>query len=362
MINLIFVLIFNLSYGQVSQTDAQDLIFVNELKNGGFENGLNSWICDAGITSSVQPWNPISKQFGRNYGRFVFTTTANQKCEQIITVPQVLRSRSCGISVFIRNSAVSTYVIQALDSSNVVLGSTNIINDTVIRKTELEFICPSASTVKFRIVNVPGNIATVELDQASLFIKPQTNQPLVYEGYIRSGSGAQVDIPITNTTAYEELVSSNLSLVSKSFVTLPAQIACQNGASSIGNDCGVNGESIGLTLNFPRMGLFKVCANFSFQLQDNSDIANLRISRTTETNGVTEVVQGTNNILINGDSSNQSDYPFAICEIFNITVTGRQTFRAFGFKGNTANVNISFVEGGVSGVTSRSTWSIIELR
>lgn len=359
---ILFFLLFNFAFAQVTTQQSQDLAFVNELNNPGAENGRVGWTT-TNVTLSTLNWTTPSRQFGKKYFSAAFNGTVNALVEQVINVPSALSNMTCTAMVFVRfpvGTGIASYEFRILDTANVVLASTTIGQSlrNEFDKIQLNFNCPSTSTVKFRIINTVADAKTVIFDNASLIGSPQSTQKLFYSGYVRSAAGTLINIPVTDTTGYGVLSDSGLQLVNLAS-TIPAQIGCLAGTPS-GLTCSATPELVGVELDLRRTGNYKVCASNNYDLQDNSDIANLRISIVAAISTV-EVTPGNAILYVNGDSTNVSALDLMSCEIFSISVPGKYIFALRGLKLNTANVNLNFIEGGTTSTTARTFFTAQEM-
>jgi hypothetical protein len=159
-----------MSFGQVTITDSQDLVFVNELKNGGFENGLSNWTSTGDVTTTFGSYTTPSKQFGKRFLNMAFGPSTTGVVEQVITVPTQIQGQPCRVEFWSNISFnVTGYELQVLNSSNTLLEASSIQNTSAqLNRQDVTFLCPSSSTIKIRFAVLLGSSRTIKVDNVSL--------------------------------------------------------------------------------------------------------------------------------------------------------------------------------------------------
>jgi hypothetical protein len=94
-------------------------------------------------------------------------------------------------------------------------------------------------------------------------LTPTDSVTLETQGWYASGNitGANVSLP-TTTSAYDTLDDSGLTL-SNNTGSATCQIACTDGISSSGLNCGASAENVGVACTVPKAGAYRACFEFT---------------------------------------------------------------------------------------------------
>lgn len=324
-------------FAQVNFNEAQDLVNVSELRNGGAENGKTGWTTTGGLTSAVFTYADPSKQFGKRYFSLAYDTSDTGVFEQIINTPDQLKGQGCIVEAWTKlSSSATSFEIQILNASNTLIGNASFDNtDTALEKVTANFSCPSSGVTKVRFVrNLGGSAITVSLDNISLRAADLTPSKFIYSGKIVSASGGIIQIVNTNTTFNANNNNANLALVTDfdgSSDTANARIACQDGTAPVGTTCnsaGVN-ENVGIVLTFPGKGVYEVCG-MPTSWHDSTNDCNIYYIGRTPVDATTSLSDFTFKLLHKvGDTTGTARVTNNYCRNFKIDGPGDYAFRVW---------------------------------
>lgn len=159
-------LFFSLTgYGQLKETERQEIPDINLIENPGFENGLARWTNTGGGTFATTS-TVANLSIGAVSGSWDASAASDTLTSKQITIPAGLFSKKCYASMEIKG-ADTNLTMEVIDGSITVLASQNLITYTDYSLVQISFICPSSGTVAVRII-ASANAAIVYIDQVFL--------------------------------------------------------------------------------------------------------------------------------------------------------------------------------------------------
>lgn len=365
MFNLILSLFLSFSYGQLSNTQSQEVINVNELKNGGAESGLTGWTRSGGLSVTVNSHTDSSKQFGKKYFFLDLDALNTKVFSQTIALPDVLKNNTCTLSFMYRNDGLmgNVSVVDSTAATIITTGGLGLPLSTSWRKVEYAFDCGTSDSLT---VNFFTSTATgiLEIDNVSLSMARQKQDKFFWQGRIKAGSAVEILLPFNSVGNYISPNDTNLLIEQRPGVGAfidslqPVYITCETGVTASGANCGGSSENLGIDIFIPKKGRYEFCVQYVYRTQDNSDIASVKIAETNR-NDHTIIQDGWHIVQINGDSSNVGDFPTSHCESFNFFTSGRKAIRLFGRRGDSANVEVHLRDS--TNPLSVLTWTVKEL-
>lgn len=142
--------------------------------NPGFENGVALGWTSTGSQAFLAVSSGSNLLFGKGSATFQ-TFGGGQMNSTLYSVQGGLQGTSCMASVYYKGGD-STLILEAVDQSNNILGSTPFIASTVTTTLSVPFICPSSGSIQLRVVGSTTS-ALLALDQ--MYLGQQTNLAMV---------------------------------------------------------------------------------------------------------------------------------------------------------------------------------------
>jgi len=146
--------------------DKQELSFKNLLGpfNGGFENGLASWVPStaAHLTVATSGSNLL---VGGGSGVWDAAASNDTLRSKAVTIPNGLYGLNCEASVLLLvPSGTATHSLQAYDGTNVLVSST-VVTGTSPKTNTVYFPCPTSGTIAIRLL-ANANEPALGVDEA----------------------------------------------------------------------------------------------------------------------------------------------------------------------------------------------------
>ena len=168
-------------------------------------------------------------------------------------------------------------------------------------------------------------------------------------------TGANPSMGTSAVSTSAEITDSGLTLTNSANATISAYIPCATTNASSGTTCSVGNEGLGVVIpNLPRAGKIEVCFNFSNEMSvgGSASIGGLYAGFSiVKTGNADQTVseegnfKASNSFEVTNTSvgTHYAGQPTNICSVFNVTSSGKHTFRLFYEQAVTGTVNSHYI-------------------
>lgn len=195
----------------LTNVDKQELAYKNLLGpfNGGFENGLSSWIPStaAHLTVSTSGSNLL---VGGGSGVWDAAASNDTLRSKAVTIPNGYYGVNCEASVLLLvPSGTATHTLQAYDGTNVLVSGT-VVTGTTPKRNTVYFPCPTSGTIAIRIL-ANANEPALGVDEAYIGIArdigniSNVTEWSTYSSTLTTSGGGSITLNSTSSVALNTL-------------------------------------------------------------------------------------------------------------------------------------------------------------